>query len=125
MHFLKSNSSFNKLTSPICGGGGKLLKNNQLHVSKSILFNWFSLSFPNFNKTYFPNFIKGVLSTFLLVFTTNVTAQVNLHIAGNNGLGMYIGQDHVVQALGAVGIGASGTLSFENGGTPDFRLKGD
>jgi hypothetical protein len=65
------------------------------------------------------------LSTFLFVFTTNVTAQVNLYIAGNNGVGMYIGQDHVVQALADVDIAAAGTISFENGGTPDFRLKGD
>ena len=124
MRFLNSNFSFNKYPSLIFRGG-KFLKNNQLHVSKSVLFNWLTLSFPDFNKTFFPNFVKGVLSIFLLVFTTNVAAQVNLHIAGNNGVGMYIGQDHVVQALGAVGIGASGTLSFENVGMPDFRLKGD
>jgi hypothetical protein len=106
-------------------GGGNLLKNNQLHTLKSVLFSRFPLSFPDFYKIFFPNFVKGFFVFFLFLFTTNVTAQLNLHVAGNNGAGLYIGQDFTVQALGAVGVGAAGTIRFENGGSPDFRLKGN
>ncbi len=79
-----------------------------------------------YSSSFFPLSSKFFLSIVLL-FTFNfiTTAQVNLYVAGNNGVGLYIGQDLTVQALGNVDIAAVGTMSFENGGTPDFRLKGD
>ncbi len=52
-------------------------------------------------------------------------SQLELYNEGGSGLTFYVGQNHTVQAEGDVTNAAGATIEFENGGTPDFRLKGN
>jgi hypothetical protein len=106
--------------------GGNYLKNNRLHDLKSLFSPQFSRVFSNNSNLFSTLSGKFFLLLFtLFAFNHIAYAQLNLHVAGNNGAGLYIGQDFTVQALNHVGVGAAGTIRFENGGSPDFRLKGD
>ncbi|NDH91234.1 MAG: hypothetical protein EBZ22_10195, partial [Flavobacteriia bacterium] len=92
---------------PKFAGGGNLLKTNTLHAKKRCKTSIFS------------SFILPLS----IVFSSHLFAQQSLNITGNKGL--YVGNALVVQAMGDVNINATGVMSFQNGGTPDFRLKGD
>lgn len=66
------------------------------------------------------------ISLFALAFQSiNVNAQSNLYISGSSGTNLYIGNSLTVQAEGSTTIASGATFSFQNGGTPDFRLKGN
>lgn len=68
--------------------------------------------------------IKKIFTLLLAAGTYLINAQLDLYNSGG-GLTFYIGQSHTVQAEGNFDNAASATIQFENGGTPDFRLKGN
>lgn len=65
------------------------------------------------------------LIVIILFVCVKAEAQLELHIEGSNGVDLYVGQLLIVQAEGDVSTASGGGISFENGGTPDFRLYGD
>ncbi len=89
------------------GGGCNLLKTNTLHAKKRCKTSIFS------------SFILPLS----IVFSSHLLAQQSLNVNGS--VGLYVGNALVVQAMGDVNINATGVMSFQNGGTPDFRLKGN
>lgn len=66
------------------------------------------------------------ISLFAFAFQSiNVNAQSNLYVSGSAGANLYIGNSLTVQAEGSTTIASGATFSLQNGGNPDFRLKGN
>ncbi len=68
--------------------------------------------------------IKKIFTLYFASASYFLSAQLDLYNSGG-GLTFYVGQSHIVQAEGNFDNAASATIQFENGGTPDFRLKGN
>lgn len=68
--------------------------------------------------------IKKLLLCIFTGTTLSTIGQLELYNKGTS-LTLFIGQNQVVQAEGDVTNAASATLEFENGGTPNLKLKGN
>lgn len=69
--------------------------------------------------------IMKYLSLICFFILSQSKAQLAVQIEGSAGVDFYVGQTLTIQAEGNVSVSSGAEIRFENGGTPDFRLKGD